>query len=259
MYREAGAQGIGVWEFKLPEGRGQGVGREAPGHRADRNDLHSRDAVDLPGALPGPQDPKERTRGALRARSSASRAFEPEVILCLTGHPGDTPAAEARKTVVDGLRRRRASPASTGSRLGLEPLHREVYGTWTMVTTIPETIDLMDEVGEPNVGVLFDVYHLWDTDNVLEDIRRTRAPVRSRPSTSATGARRPGTTSTGRCRATGSSICRRSSARSRTAVSSAGSTSRSSRTTVVLRSWTSRTRSGSRMPSTSAVVARRAS
>jgi sugar phosphate isomerase/epimerase len=41
-----------------------------------------------------------------------------------------------------------------------------------MIGTIPETIDLIDEVEEPNLRVLFDVYHLWDTENVLEDIRR---------------------------------------------------------------------------------------
>jgi sugar phosphate isomerase/epimerase len=37
---------------------------------------------------------------------------------------------------------------------------------------MPETIALMDEIGEPNVKVLFDVYHLWDTDDVLEHIAR---------------------------------------------------------------------------------------
>src|SRR5207247_10369356 len=57
-------------------------------------------------------------------------------------------------------------------RLHFDPLQRDFYGTSTMVTTIPETLDLIDEVGEPNVGVLFDVYHLWDTDDVFEHTRR---------------------------------------------------------------------------------------
>ena len=37
-----------------------------------------------------------------------------------------------------------------------------------MIGDIPGTIDLMDEIGEPNVKLLYDVYHLWDTDDVIE-------------------------------------------------------------------------------------------
>jgi sugar phosphate isomerase/epimerase len=171
VYREAGAQGIGVWEFKLPDGQD----KESV---AKLRDSGLTATTCIPGTLsiypvpfPGPQDPEERTQG-LCAAIERFAAFEPEVILCLTGHPGDTPAAEARRTVVDGLRRAARVAGEHGLRLGLEPLHRDVYGTWTMVTTIPETLDLIDEVGEPNVGVLFDVYHLWDTDDVLEHTRR---------------------------------------------------------------------------------------
>ena len=51
----------------------------------------------------------------------------------------------------------------------MEPLHRTIYGTWTTVYSIPETIALMDDIGEPNVKLLYDVYHLHDTDDVLAD------------------------------------------------------------------------------------------
>ena len=91
------------------------------------------------------------------------------MILCLTGHPGDTDPVEARKVVVDGLRQAAKVAGEHGLTLGLEPLHRNVYGTWTMIGDIPGTIDLMDEIGEPNVKLLYDLYHLWDTDNVLEE------------------------------------------------------------------------------------------
>ena len=91
------------------------------------------------------------------------------MILCLTGHPGDTDPGEARKVVVDGLRQAAKVAGEHGLTLGLEPLHRNVYGTWTMIGDIPGTIDLMDEIGEPNVKLLYDLYHLWDTDNVLEE------------------------------------------------------------------------------------------
>ena len=170
-YREAGAEGMGVWEFKLPEG-------DDAETVAKLKDSGLKATTCIPGTLsiypvpfPGPTDPKERTQGLCDAVRRFA-PFEPEVILCLTGHPGDTDPVEARRVVADGLRQAAKVAGEYGLTLGLEPLHRKVYGTWSMIGDIPGTIDLMDEIGEPNVKLLYDVYHLWDTDNVLEETVR---------------------------------------------------------------------------------------
>ena len=168
-YREAGVPGMGVWEFKL------GEGQDAE-HLARMRDAGMKATTCIPGVLsvypvpfPGPQDPKERVE-ALCAAIDRFAPFEPEVVLCLTGHPGEgADPDEARRVVVDGLRTAARAAARHGLTLGLEPLHRNVYGTWSMIGDIPGTISLMDDVGEPNVQLLYDVYHLWDTDNVLAD------------------------------------------------------------------------------------------
>jgi sugar phosphate isomerase/epimerase len=172
VYREAGAEGVGIWEFKLPEG-------EDSESLAKLRDSGLVATTCIPGTLsiwpvpfPGPTDPAERTEG-LCAAIRRFAPFEPEVILVLTGHPGDgVDPGEARRVVVEGLRRAAKEAAEHGLTLGLEPLHREVYGTWSMVSDIPGTIDLMDEIGEPNVTLLYDLYHLWDTDGVLEQTVR---------------------------------------------------------------------------------------
>jgi len=170
-YREAGADGVGIWEFKLPEGDD----REA---LAKLRDSGLEATTCIPGVLsvwpvpfPGPTDPKERTE-ALCAAVRRFAPFEPEVILCLTGHPGDTEPAEGRRVLVEGMRQAAKVAAEYGLTLGLEPLHRKVYGSWSTIGTIPQTMELMDEIGEPNVQLLYDVYHLWDTDDVLEDTVR---------------------------------------------------------------------------------------
>lgn len=167
-YREAGADGIGVWEFKLPEG-------EDAESVAKLRDSGLSATTCIPGTLsiwpvpfPGPADPAERTE-ELCAAIRRFAPFEPEVILVLTGHPGDgVDPAEARRVAVEGLRRAAREAAGHGLTLGLEPLHRKLYATWSLVGDIPGAIDLLDEIGEPNVKLLFDVYHLWDTDDVLE-------------------------------------------------------------------------------------------
>ena len=86
-YVEAGADGIGVWEFKL----GEGDDTEA---LAKLRDSGLKATTCIPGTLsiwpvpfPGPDDPKERTAG-LCAAIERFAPFEPEVVLCLTGHPG---------------------------------------------------------------------------------------------------------------------------------------------------------------------------
>jgi sugar phosphate isomerase/epimerase len=171
-YREAGAEGIGIWNFKL----GDDPSKDAEA-AAKLRDSGLKATTCSPGTLsiypvpfPGPQDPEERTR-ELCATIERFARFGPDTVLCLTGHPGDTPAAEARRVVVEGLRRAAKTAAEHGIALGLEPLHREVYGHWSMIYSIPETIELIDEVGEPNLRLLYDVYHLWDTDDVLAHTR----------------------------------------------------------------------------------------
>src|SRR5438270_546384 len=57
----------------------------------------------FPVPFPGPQDPEERTE-ALCAAIRRFAAFEPEIVLCLTGHPGHPETAESRQTIVEGLR-----------------------------------------------------------------------------------------------------------------------------------------------------------
>ena len=121
--------------------------------------------------FPGPEDPEERTEG-LCAAIRRFAPFEPVTVLCLTGHPGDRDPGEARQIVVEGLRRAAKVAGEYGILLGVEPLHRDIYGHWSTIGTIPETIDLLDEIGEPNAKLLFDVYHLWDTDDLLGEIQR---------------------------------------------------------------------------------------
>jgi sugar phosphate isomerase/epimerase len=172
-YAKAGADGIGVWEFKLPENRDDAAALAA----LDAAGLKATTCI--PGCLsifpvpfPGPTDPKERTVELCRAIERFA-PFQPEVILTVSGHPGPgADPVESRRVLVDGMRQAAKLAAANGLTIGLEPLHRNVYGTWSTIYSIPDTISVMDEIGEDNVKVLFDVYHLWDTDDVLADIVR---------------------------------------------------------------------------------------
>ena len=90
----------------------------------------------------------------------------------MTGPQGSYDAGAARRIVVDGLRELARAGAEMGVGVSLEPIHTSMGADWSLITTIPETVDLLDEVSEPHLKMLFDTWHLWDTPGVLEDIRR---------------------------------------------------------------------------------------
>ena len=164
-YGAAGAEGIGIWELKIPEG-GEAGAKAA----LDASGLAPTNAVpNVPSILPlrllpGPEDPAERIE-AYCASLRRLAPFRPSAVVLLTG-PGD------RAVVLDGLGTIAAEARATGLKVGVEPYSASHGGEdWTIVTTIRDAVDLIDEAGVgDDVGVLFDLWHLWDADGLERDL-----------------------------------------------------------------------------------------
>ena len=170
-YRAAGLDGVGIWEFKLGDDRadlallresGLGVASCVPA---------------IPTILPSPAlddgvaDPEARV-AALEVSVRRLAAFEPACVVCLTGPVGERGAAEARRIVVEGLRRVADAAAAAGVRVGVEPVHTSQRDLLGFLHTIPETLTLLREAGRDDVGIVFDTFHLWDTSDVDDQIAR---------------------------------------------------------------------------------------
>ena len=168
----AGASGMGVCEGMLPS--------DVPTTRLTRHlDAAGLAAtVCLPALLsplpltlfPGPDDPAERVVG-LQESVRRLAPFRPEAIAILTGPQGPWDAGEARRIALEGIAAVNEVAKAEGVRLALEPIHKADHGAWSLVWDIPQTVTLLDELGDDNVGILVDVFHLWDTPNVEEEIR----------------------------------------------------------------------------------------
>jgi sugar phosphate isomerase/epimerase len=115
--------------------------------------------------MEGPADPRERVE-AICASIHRLAPFQPSGVVCLTGPGAD------RETVVDGLRVIADEAARAGVRVGVEPVNRIGGEDWTMISSLPEAADLLDEVDRPALGIQFDSWHLWNTPALLEDIDR---------------------------------------------------------------------------------------
>ena len=170
-FAAGGAGGIGIAEAKLPADDAVAL--------AQLRDSGLKATLCLPTALsilpnalgPDPADPAERIE-LLSASIRRLAAFEPEMVMFLTGAQGDRDEAEARSIVVEGIRELGRVGRETGVRVGIEPIHRTASAEFSLVTDLPGAEALVDEAGDDSVGFLFDTWHLWDTPDVLEHARR---------------------------------------------------------------------------------------
>jgi sugar phosphate isomerase/epimerase len=124
----------------------------------------------VPSILPlelmeGPTDPQARIEAICGSLHRLAR-FGPSGIVCLTG-PGDD-----RETVVDGLRVIGDEAVRAGVRVGLEPINRIGGEDWTIIRSLPEAVELLEEVDRQAVGLQFDTWHLWNSPDLLGDIDR---------------------------------------------------------------------------------------
>ena len=160
-YAAAGADGIGLWEIKLPErADSETLARVRESGLAVTNCVGAVPSILPLPLLPGPDDPSERVAafcGSIRRLAP----FEPDCLVLLTGP--DAGRAEARAVVHDALRTIAAEADRAGVRVALEPYQRESAGQWSVVTSLGEAAALLDEAGTPQIGLLFDVWHLWNS------------------------------------------------------------------------------------------------
>jgi sugar phosphate isomerase/epimerase len=158
-YAEAGVDGIGIWELKLGDGslekfRASGLGSATA--------VPAVPSVHPLPLLPGPETARERV-GALLQSLEALAPYAPAAILCFTG-PGD------RETAIRGVREVAREAEKLGLRLAVEPFQLEGIDSWSVLNTLGDAARFVDEVGSDAVGIQFDVWHLWNTPDVLDEI-----------------------------------------------------------------------------------------
>ena len=168
-YTAAGFDGIGIWEMKLGDDEAELEALRSSGLRVT-NCVPNVPSILPNAAIDGPDDVEERVE-SMRASLHRFARYEPDCVLCLTGAAGGRDDATARGLVVDGLRRLAAAADGAGVRLGLEPIHASQREQLSLITTVPEALDLLDEAGLPDVGLMVDLWHLWDTPEIDRHLR----------------------------------------------------------------------------------------
>ena len=131
----------------------------------------------VPSILPlpllgGPIDPAERIDAYCRSVERLA-PFVPTGLVLLTGSGLGRDPDEARSTVVEGLRTIAGAAEAAGVRVGLEPHQRQGGDEWTIASSVRDAVDLIHDAGDPPaVGIQFDVWHLWNSETLYEDIEQ---------------------------------------------------------------------------------------
>jgi len=160
-YAAAGVDGIGVWEIKLDDGSLEEFEASGLGSATAVPAVPSVHPLPL---LPGPDNARERVAALLRSLEVLA-PYAPVAVVCFTG-PGD------RETAVRGVREVAREAERLGLRLAVEPFQLEGIESWSILNTLGDAAEFVDEVGSDAVGIQFDVWHLWNSKDVFDEIPR---------------------------------------------------------------------------------------
>lgn len=167
-YAHAGVGGIGIWEYKL------GTNDAAALEVFANSSLSATVCVPrVPGLYPDPlfphpTRPRDRLRSMVEGIERLAR-FEPNACLFLANIAEGVDPRDARPVVIEGLRAAAETAGELGISLALEPLRAELG---TLAVTPSDAVELIEEAGVSNVGLLLDTWHFWDLPDIEEDLAR---------------------------------------------------------------------------------------
>ena len=133
VYRDAGAEGIGIWEIKLPDDAEAALEAFQASGLVATNAVPAVPSIGPLELLPGPSDPAERVE-AYRAGLRRLAPFRPSAAVLLTG-------PERREVIVEGLRAIAEEARAHELKIGVEPYQEDGGRDWTIVSTIRDAID----------------------------------------------------------------------------------------------------------------------
>lgn len=92
-------------------------------------------------------------------------ALGTRILLVHSGSRAGHTHKHARRLLQDALRELTPKAAALGVTMAVEPMHAGCAAGWTFLTTIDDTLALLDAVGSPQLKIVLDLYHVgYDCD-----------------------------------------------------------------------------------------------
>jgi sugar phosphate isomerase/epimerase len=99
------------------------------------------------------------------------------VLVIVSGPANGQTLGDARATVLDGLLEVLPDAEKAGVILGVEPLHPMYAAERSVVVTLKQANDIVEELASPAAGVLVDAFHVWWDPDLFGQIERARGKI----------------------------------------------------------------------------------
>jgi len=99
------------------------------------------------------------------------------VLVIVSGPANGQTLNDARATVLDGLLEVLPDAEKAGVTLGIEPLHPMYAAERSVVVTLKQANDIVEQLSSPAAGVVVDAFHIWWDPDVMHQIERARGRI----------------------------------------------------------------------------------
>jgi len=173
-YKAAGFDAMGVWRQKLAD-FGEEKGIELL-HESEMNVSNLMWIGGFTGSDGGTfRDSLEDATEAIELAA----AMQAGALVCYSGARGGHTYNHARRLLVSALRELEPLARNLGVTLAVEPMHPGCADTWTFLTSLDDTLDVLAEINSPFVKMVFDTYHLGyeENENIVARCREIASQV----------------------------------------------------------------------------------
>ncbi len=93
--------------------------------------------------------------------------LQAETLIVLAGGRNNHIRNHARRTLCDALKEIAAIAEDFGVRLSIEPIHPGCGDEWSFLNDLQSTLDIIEAVSSPNLGIVLDTYHVGLDEEVV--------------------------------------------------------------------------------------------
>ncbi len=161
-YRQLGFDAMGVWRYKLHE-----YGEEKAIELLSENQMRV-SSLHWAGGFTGGDGRtfRESMFDALDAIEIAA-SLKAGCLVILTGSRSGHTRNHARRILKKALTELGEAAMARNIQLAVEPMHIGCAHDWTFLTELPMTLDILADIANPNIGIVFDSYHMAHDPNVF--------------------------------------------------------------------------------------------
>ena len=162
QYRAEGFKAIGIWRAKLAD-----FGEEKAAELLHEHEM-SISSLQWIGGFTGSdgRSYRDSLHDGLDAIQLAADLGAECVVVLAGGRSGHT-NNHAHRLLRAALKELAEAATAVGVQLAIEPMHIGCAYDWTFINTVPQCLDIIHSIDRPNLGLVFDCYHLGQDPDIL--------------------------------------------------------------------------------------------